>query len=626
MATNYEILMSLSKKQMAAFIHSLVNKEVSRYIDWNAWLLSENPEPPYRGEAAFLKEDGQETECFLLEENEENGVRTRTVFIPGEKGNVILKQMEAHFVRKASEAIYPAAPLPELDEEELKAAADESDLVLESLLNETEQEAEALDQLINESIDLGLEEKTETPQPEETAAEETAQPEEVTPAAEPEPEEPQLPETEAETDPEIEIPQVKFDEIETIEQTDDEIKAEKAVIEEDDEIPDIALSEIIAEASPLEEEPGLPENLPLTEADDEPLSFEEPEEDDLVLPPYTQMTPAEERTRQLEIQALLFDDDDEDEQPMQEKPEPVITKAEAEPVTEEPELVKEEPQPAVVEPEPETAEEEDDLFDFDLSLLDELDSAVLAAEQKETEATSSLNFKDLQTAETPVKEPEEPVSEEEQPEEDEVVDFFDEQDRAAASEPDYYSRGRIELLKESLFDDYDEPPLGTGDLVFQETTAIEIDRNEQKIPEAADLDEGIAFADVEIPEKMIETAKKAESTSSMELQEDEDADSFFDRFRELTESEPEDDATAELDLEELKKESSVLGRLADRNEQNEPEKTPEEEERDFRSDTLAMLLIDKKKTSMLYDPNDPEDQELPTIAFSAIDNEEEQMF
>ena len=218
------------------------------------------------------------------------------------------------------------------------------------------------------------------------------------------------------------------------------------------------------------------------------------------------------------------------------------------------------------------------------------------------------------------------MSEEEQPEEDEVVDFFDEQDRAAASEPDYYSRGRIELLKEALFDDYDEPPLGTGDLVFQETTAIEIDRNEQKLPEAAELDEGIAFADVKIPEKMIETAKKAESTSSMELQEDEDADSFFDRFRELTESEPEDDATAELDLEELKKESSVLGHLADKNAQKEPEKTPEEEERDFRSDTLAMLLIDKKKTSMLYDPNDPEDQELPTIAFSAIDNEEEQMF
>ena len=42
--------------------------------------------------------------------------------------------------------------------------------------------------------------------------------------------------------------------------------------------------------------------------------------------------------------------------------------------------------------------------------------------------------------------------------------------------------------------------------------------------------------------------------------------------------------------------------------------------------SAVMLLIDKKKTSMLYDPNDPEDQELPTIAFSAIDNDEEQMF
>ena len=47
MATNYEILTGLSKKQMAAFINSLVKKEVSRYIDWNAWLNSEDPEPPH---------------------------------------------------------------------------------------------------------------------------------------------------------------------------------------------------------------------------------------------------------------------------------------------------------------------------------------------------------------------------------------------------------------------------------------------------------------------------------------------------------------------------------------------------------------------------------------------------
>ena len=66
MATNYEILMSLTRKQMNAFINSLVNKEVSRYIDWGAWLGSEDPQPPYIGEAAFLKENDGETACYLL--------------------------------------------------------------------------------------------------------------------------------------------------------------------------------------------------------------------------------------------------------------------------------------------------------------------------------------------------------------------------------------------------------------------------------------------------------------------------------------------------------------------------------------------------------------------------------
>ena len=237
-----------------------------------------------------------------------------------------------------------------------------------------------------------------------------------------------------------------------------------------------------------------------------------------------------------------------------------------------------------------------------------------------------MNFDDLISENlNDAQEKTEAPAQQEPQEEDEVVDFFEARDKEAAKNPDYYSRGRIELLKESLFDDEEEPPLNTGDLVFQETTAIEIDPNKNKLPEAADLDEGIAFAEVQIPEEMIETAEKAESTSSLELEEDEDADAFFERVSRLAESGKDDDETSELDLEEIKRQSSLLAKDGSSGKEDE-DKSPEEAERDFRSDTLAQLLIDKKKLSMLYDPNDPEDQELPTIAFSALNSEEEQMF
>lgn len=577
MATNYEILMSLTRKQMNAFINSLVNKEVSRYIDWGAWLGSEDPQPPYIGEAAFLKENDGETACYLLEEKEENGLRTRTVFIPSDKGTIINKTVEAHFVRKQSEPIYPAPPLPELSEEEVNAVADESDFVLESLLSEAQEEADALDDIINASMDTSLEDLK--PQPLESEPEtepEPVQPDEQPAVTEEEVTEPEPEEPEPEPEPEITEPEPEESEPEP------EVEpAEEA--EEELTFADVPYDEEIEEPA----QPEKQEELPLIEEDDQILT-PDAEEDELPDLPSSYSNPGFSDLRlQKQLHELLFDDEEDE--------------IKAEPAA-------------------------DDLDDLDLSLLEQLENEVLAADRAESEATSSMNFDDLisenlndaqEKAEAPVQQKPE--------EEDEVVDFFEARDKEAAKNPDYYSRGRIELLKESLFDDEEEPPLNTGDLVFQETTAIEIDPNKNKLPEAADLDEGIAFAEVQIPEEMIETAEKAESTSSLELEEDEDADAFFERVSRLAESGKDDDETSELDLEEIKRQSSLLAKDGTSGKEDE-DKSPEEAERDFRSDTLAQLLIDKKKLSMLYDPNDPEDQELPTIAFSALNSEEEQMF
>lgn len=579
MATNYEILMSLTRKQMNAFINSLVNKEVSRYIDWGAWLGSEDPQPPYIGEAAFLKENDGETACYLLEEKEENGQRTRTVFIPSDKGTIINKTVEAHFVRKQSEPIYPAPPLPELSEEEVNAVADESDFVLESLLSEAQEEADALDDIINASMDTSLEDLKPQPlqsEPEPETAE-TTEPAVI--ESEPEITEPEPQIIEPEPEPEVTEPETEV----TAPEPEPEPEPEEP--EEDD----ITFGEISFEEEPAEpEQPQEQEELPLIEEDDQILTPEPEEEDELPDLPSSYSNPGFSDLRlQKQLHELLFDDEEDE--------------IKAEPAA-------------------------DDLDDLDLSLLGQIENEVLAADRAESEATSSMNFDDLISENLDdAQEKAEAPAQQEPEEEDEVVDFFEARDKEAAKNPDYYSRGRIELLKESLFDDEEEPPLNTGDLVFQETTAIEIDPNKNKLPEAADLDEGIAFAEVKIPEEMIETAEKAESTSSLELEEDEDADAFFERVSRLAEGGKEDDETTELDLEEIKRQSSLLAK-DEPSEKEDRDKSPEEAERDFRSDTLAQLLIDKKKLSMLYDPNDPEDQELPTIAFSALNSEEEQMF
>ena len=104
-------------------------------------------------------------------------------------------------------------------------------------------------------------------------------------------------------------------------------------------------------------------------------------------------------------------------------------------------------------------------------------------------------------------------------------------------------------------------------------------------------------------------AKKPEAAA--EKKEKAEPESFYSRLKKMNE---ESEAKAD-------DKGDTFSRIFD-----EPNPFEEEEEADFRSDGLKRFLDDIKRESMLYDPDDPEDQELPTIAFSPMDESKEKMF
>lgn len=89
MASNYVRLLSCNKAEMEMFIRSIVSKEASTYVDWHAWMSSENPEVTYIGSPAHYKdEEGVNHPCRVLKETEEDGKTLRHVFIVHAKGKV----------------------------------------------------------------------------------------------------------------------------------------------------------------------------------------------------------------------------------------------------------------------------------------------------------------------------------------------------------------------------------------------------------------------------------------------------------------------------------------------------------------------------------------------------------
>lgn len=133
MATNLERLQNCSARQLEAFIRSIVSKRASEYVNWGAWLSSDDPDVVFLGEDALYRNaDGTERECrFLKEERKEDGIPYRTVFFFEDNGDVTTDTVRADFVRKLSETAYPVyqEPTSVQKEEEAPAAtpAEEND-------------------------------------------------------------------------------------------------------------------------------------------------------------------------------------------------------------------------------------------------------------------------------------------------------------------------------------------------------------------------------------------------------------------------------------------------------------------------------------------------------------------
>lgn len=115
MSSNYERLQNSSRRQLEAFIRSIVSKRASEFIDWHAWLSSDNPDVEFLGEDAVYKnDDGSERECrFMREETNEDGLPCRFVYFFEDDGDVSTLTVRADRVRKLTEEAYPVIEEPE---------------------------------------------------------------------------------------------------------------------------------------------------------------------------------------------------------------------------------------------------------------------------------------------------------------------------------------------------------------------------------------------------------------------------------------------------------------------------------------------------------------------------------
>ena len=113
MSSNYERLRNCSSRQLEAFIRSIVSKRASEFVDWRAWLASDDPDVVFVGEEALYRsEDGSERECrFLSEERDSSGNAVRHVYFFEDDGDVSVARFPAYQIRKQSEAEWLPAPV-----------------------------------------------------------------------------------------------------------------------------------------------------------------------------------------------------------------------------------------------------------------------------------------------------------------------------------------------------------------------------------------------------------------------------------------------------------------------------------------------------------------------------------
>ena len=114
MSSNFERLQNSSRRQMEAFIRSIVSKRASAFIDWHAWLSSDDPDVTFLGEDAIYKnDDGSERECrFLKEETDEDGLLCRHIYFFDDDGDVTDMKVRADRVRKLTEDTFPVVEEP----------------------------------------------------------------------------------------------------------------------------------------------------------------------------------------------------------------------------------------------------------------------------------------------------------------------------------------------------------------------------------------------------------------------------------------------------------------------------------------------------------------------------------
>ena len=257
MSTNYDKLVRCSQEQIDIFIQSLVTKDASRYVDWSAWLSSENPNAPMKGEPAFLMEDGTEKDCRMLAEYVENERTFRRIYILNQDGTVREEAFPVHMVRKASEEYYPAEEEPE----------DIPEFSMADIFPDEEEETEA-EAPAEEPAPIEEKQSEEAPAEEPAASEEEPEEEDNTPL--------ELPKAAVKT-PSIEktriyVPGERLwmddDEEEEAEEEEkeEELPAEEPAVTEEEQ-PEEAPAE-----EPLSEEETTPE--------EEPAPAEKPDEDE----------------------------------------------------------------------------------------------------------------------------------------------------------------------------------------------------------------------------------------------------------------------------------------------------------------------------------------------------------
>ena len=157
MPTNYDILMQCSRKQMEQFIRSIVNKEASKYVNWKAWLSSEEPEAKYLGkDARLIMPDGTEKPVRYLRSVDKDGVEYRQYYTILDHGEVKEGLEPAEKVRLRDDDIKQEEPSVPAEEAPV-APEPKAEISEEEVIVERENFPQAKEETVVEKVEEGSE-------------------------------------------------------------------------------------------------------------------------------------------------------------------------------------------------------------------------------------------------------------------------------------------------------------------------------------------------------------------------------------------------------------------------------------------------------------------------------------